>query len=84
MNRYPWPMTNWSRMASAALVFVTCFGSHAQRVALTFDDLPRYGAMPAGQTRVEIAKLLVKALKEGGVPRPQGSSTLGSWRAIPG
>lgn len=44
----------------------------AQEVALTFDDLPRHGALPSGWTRLEIAKRLVRALQEAEVPRPFG------------
>ncbi len=37
-------------------------------VALTVDDLPGMGALPAGRTRVEIAQDMIRQLKASGVP----------------
>lgn len=54
------------------LVLGLVSGASAQEVALTFDDLPRHGALPPGVTRVDIARSLVEALKAGGVPTTHG------------
>jgi peptidoglycan/xylan/chitin deacetylase (PgdA/CDA1 family) len=44
----------------------------AQEVALTFDDLPRTGALPPGMTRVEIAKRIIETLQNARAPRVYG------------
>jgi peptidoglycan/xylan/chitin deacetylase (PgdA/CDA1 family) len=56
----------------------------AQQVALTFDDLPRSGELPAGTTRVEIAKNIVKILEDGHVPSAYGFINGGKLTAAPG
>jgi peptidoglycan-N-acetylglucosamine deacetylase len=35
----------------------------AQQLAFTWDDLPAHSALPAGETRVEIGKMLIEAMK---------------------
>ncbi len=45
---------------------------NAQETALTFDDLPRHGALPPGVTRVEVARSLINALRSGDAPRSYG------------
>ncbi|NIK88308.1 peptidoglycan/xylan/chitin deacetylase (PgdA/CDA1 family) [Rhizomicrobium palustre] len=42
------------------------------RVVLTFDDLPVHGVLPAGFTRMGIAKELTDALTAGGIPPTVG------------
>jgi peptidoglycan/xylan/chitin deacetylase (PgdA/CDA1 family) len=64
------------------------------RVALTFDDLPAHGPVPAGLTRLEIARLIVDALRARRAPpvygfinakrmdeRPEDAQVLQLWRA---
>lgn len=55
-----------------ALLVVLVVGARAQEVALTFDDLPRHGALPPGVSRVDVARSLVEALTEGDVPTTYG------------
>jgi peptidoglycan/xylan/chitin deacetylase (PgdA/CDA1 family) len=44
----------------------------AQKIAITFDDLPLNGELPPGITRVEIAKSTLAVLKKQGVPAAYG------------
>src|SRR5258708_15871111 len=43
-----------------------------QQIAVTFDDLPVHGAMPAGMTRSEIAESILKTLKREKLPPGDG------------
>jgi peptidoglycan/xylan/chitin deacetylase (PgdA/CDA1 family) len=42
------------------------------QVAVTFDDLPAHGVLPAGMTRVEIAQQVIAAAKQAGLPPVPG------------
>ena len=55
----------------------------AQEVALTFDDLPRTGELPADTTRVEIIRDIVKSLQDAGAPRVYGFVNGGKVTAVP-
>ena len=44
----------------------------AQEVAITFDDLPTHGPLPAGVTREEITRKILAAFKEAKVPEVYG------------
>jgi peptidoglycan/xylan/chitin deacetylase (PgdA/CDA1 family) len=44
----------------------------AQQVALTFDDLPAAGALPAGSSRVDIASGIIKTLQASHAPKTYG------------
>ena len=46
--------------------------SFSQQVAITVDDLPSHGALPPGMTRADVAKSILKALKDAGAPRVYG------------
>jgi peptidoglycan-N-acetylglucosamine deacetylase len=46
--------------------------AHGQEMAVTFDDLPAHGAMPAGITRLEIAKSILATLKREKMPPTYG------------
>jgi peptidoglycan/xylan/chitin deacetylase (PgdA/CDA1 family) len=63
-------------------------------IALTFDDLPAHGPLPAGETRAEIATKILTALRDAHVPptygfvngatlesEPQDLPVLEAWRA---
>lgn len=50
-------------LASAAL---------AQQVAITIDDLPSHGALPPGMTRADVARSILKALKDAHAPKVYG------------
>jgi peptidoglycan-N-acetylglucosamine deacetylase len=42
------------------------------KVALTIDDLPSHGALPPGMTRTEVAKSILKTLKDAHAPQVYG------------
>ena len=42
------------------------------QIAVTFDDLPAHGVLPAGISRLQIARTVVDALKAGGIPPTYG------------
>jgi peptidoglycan/xylan/chitin deacetylase (PgdA/CDA1 family) len=44
----------------------------APRIAFTFDDLPAHSALPPGETRLEIAKKIIAALRNAKVPPTYG------------
>jgi peptidoglycan/xylan/chitin deacetylase (PgdA/CDA1 family) len=44
----------------------------AQKVAITFDDLPLNGDLPPGATRVQIARDVIAVLKEAHMPPAYG------------
>ena len=53
-----------------AASFSTC--AHAQQIAFTWDDLPTHGPLPAGETRVEIGKKILQAMKAAHMPPVYG------------
>jgi len=55
----------------------------AQEVALTFDDLPRTGELPANTTRVEIIKGILKRLQDAHAPRVYGFVNGGKLATAP-
>jgi peptidoglycan/xylan/chitin deacetylase (PgdA/CDA1 family) len=44
----------------------------SQQIAFTWDDLPAHGALPAGETRVDIARKLIAAMNEAHMPPAYG------------
>jgi peptidoglycan-N-acetylglucosamine deacetylase len=56
----------------SAIVFVCSGFCFAQKVAITFDDLPLNGLLPPGVTRVEITKNTLAVLKARHVPPAYG------------
>ena len=46
----------------AALAFST--SAPAQQIAITWDDLPAHSSLPQGETRVEISRKLIAAMKD--------------------
>jgi peptidoglycan/xylan/chitin deacetylase (PgdA/CDA1 family) len=44
----------------------------SQEVAVTVDDLPSHGPLPPGMTRTEVARSILKALKDAHVPKVYG------------
>jgi peptidoglycan/xylan/chitin deacetylase (PgdA/CDA1 family) len=66
----------------------------AQQIAITFDDLPAHSVLPPGETRLEVAQKVIKALQRAKVPptygfvngirvqeEPETIGVLGAWRA---
>ena len=62
------------RLLCLAFLCNSVFANSAlsQQVALTFDDLPSHGALPPGMTRVDVAKSILKTLKEARAPKVYG------------
>ena len=54
------------------LVVVLCGAGVAQKLAITFDDLPRNGELPPGVTQAETAKNVLEILKKRHVPPVYG------------
>ena len=86
----------YKTMAGAVplLLFSAGAASGAPRLAVTFDDLPVHGPLPAGETRLSVAKKILAALNEAGVPAvygfinaqrleqdPAGEAVFEAWRA---
>jgi peptidoglycan-N-acetylglucosamine deacetylase len=55
-----------------ALAISTATAQQRAEVAITVDDLPVHGDLPAGMTRAEIAKKMIEAFKAKGVPGVYG------------
>jgi peptidoglycan/xylan/chitin deacetylase (PgdA/CDA1 family) len=66
----------------------------AQQIAFTFDDLPAHGPLPPGETRIQVADKVIKALKKAHMPptygfvngvqvqeHPETAAVLTAWRA---
>jgi peptidoglycan/xylan/chitin deacetylase (PgdA/CDA1 family) len=57
--------------------------AQAQEVAITFDDLPAHGQLPAGVTREEVARKILAAFKEAKVPEVYGFINAGKLQTHP-
>jgi peptidoglycan-N-acetylglucosamine deacetylase len=44
----------------------------SQQIAITIDDLPSHGALPPGMTRADVAKSILKTLKDARAPKVYG------------
>lgn len=60
------------RAIAVALALLWATPAAAQEVAITFDDLPAHASLPPGETRVGVARDLLKALKAAGVRSATG------------
>lgn len=64
------------RVAGVAMVVVCAGGmtgmARGQQIAITFDDLPAHGPLPPGETRIEVAHKVIRALKAAHVPPTYG------------
>ncbi len=81
----------WILLALIALLGGVCSG---QKLAITFDDLPQNGDLPAGVTRTQIARDVLALLKKRHIPpaygfinaeklegSPNGADALKLWSA---
>jgi peptidoglycan/xylan/chitin deacetylase (PgdA/CDA1 family) len=59
-------------LLSAFILAATCLSAEAQQIAFTWDDLPSHSALPPGETRVEIGRKIVSAMKDAHMPRAYG------------
>jgi peptidoglycan/xylan/chitin deacetylase (PgdA/CDA1 family) len=57
--------------------------SQSQEVAITFDDLPAHGPLPAGTTREDVTRKILAAFKEAHVPEVYGFINAGKLQAHP-
>jgi peptidoglycan-N-acetylglucosamine deacetylase len=58
--------------ATAGMLAVVCAQASSQKLAITMDDLPQNGTLPAGVTRVQIARETLAVLKKKHVPQVYG------------
>jgi peptidoglycan/xylan/chitin deacetylase (PgdA/CDA1 family) len=56
----------------AALSTAVLIPAKAQQIAFTWDDVPAHSALPAGETRVEIAHKLIAAMSDAHMPPVYG------------
>ncbi len=81
-------------LATAGMLAVLCAPCGAQKLAITMDDLPQNGALPAGVTPTQVARDTLAVLKKRHVPpvygfinakklegRPDGAEALKLWAA---
>jgi len=90
----------WASIAKWVQVGVVVLGlgfgtsAGAQQIAFTFDDLPAHGPLPPGETRIEVANKVIKALQKAHLPptygfvngvaiqqHPETGAVLAAWRA---
>jgi peptidoglycan/xylan/chitin deacetylase (PgdA/CDA1 family) len=63
---------NRTLLVSALVAVAILTSAGAQQVAFTWDDLPAHSALPPGETRVEIGKKIIAAMKEAHMPPVYG------------
>jgi peptidoglycan-N-acetylglucosamine deacetylase len=63
--------------------FSAAVAALAQEVAITFDDLPSHGPLPAGTTREDVTRKILAAFKEAKVPEVYGFINAGKLQAHP-
>ncbi|MFP5227097.1 MAG: polysaccharide deacetylase family protein [Acidobacteriota bacterium] len=87
-------MRTRTKLAGLVLGLGLAFGAQAQQIAFTFDDLPAHGPLPQGETRIDVANKVIRALKKAHVPptygfvngiavqdHPETAAVLAAWRA---
>ena len=53
-------------------LLISASAAFSQQIALTIDDLPSHGTLPPRVTRTDVAKSILKALKEAHTPKVYG------------
>lgn len=90
----------WGRVVGVVRAGVLVVGlgwmasAGAQQIAFTFDDLPAHGPLPPGESRIQVATQVLRALKKAHVPpvygfinglaveeHPETAAVLAAWRA---
>jgi peptidoglycan/xylan/chitin deacetylase (PgdA/CDA1 family) len=61
-----------SAILLAAMAMAPAHAAKPPELAITFDDLPAHSALPDGETRVDIARRIIAALKAAGVANVYG------------
>lgn len=85
-------LRRWGWVLTLGIFF--CGLARAQQIAITVDDLPVSGNLPRGESRIEIAHQMIRALHAAHVPptygfvngqrvqdQPSTIAVLGAWRA---
>jgi peptidoglycan-N-acetylglucosamine deacetylase len=70
-------------MAIVASMLYFAMPSRAQEMAITFDDLPAHGPLPAGTTREDVTRKILAAFKEAKVPEVYGFINAAKLQAHP-
>ena len=86
-------LTTLLRRISFCVLVLVAQPLHSQAIAVTFDDLPAHSVLPPGQTRIEVAQAVIRALQEADVPsifgfvngvriqeQPEDAAVLDLWR----
>jgi peptidoglycan/xylan/chitin deacetylase (PgdA/CDA1 family) len=68
----------------AAASAIPATAADAPEIAITVDDLPVHGPLPAGETRLSIARKMIAALKGAGLRQVYGFANGGFAEASPG
>jgi peptidoglycan/xylan/chitin deacetylase (PgdA/CDA1 family) len=55
-------------LVSAFVLAANSLPAHAQQIAFTWDDLPAHSILPPGETRVEIGRKIVSAMRDAHMP----------------
>jgi peptidoglycan-N-acetylglucosamine deacetylase len=53
-------------------MLILASATFSQQLAITIDDLPSHGALPPGMTRTDVAKSILKTLKDAHAPKVYG------------
>ena len=82
------------RLVISALLACLAGMAQAQEMAITFDDLPSHGPLPAGMTRLDVAHSILETLRQQHMPptygfvnggrgldEPTTAEVLSAWRA---
>lgn len=59
-------------VAVVLLLAASVQSARAQQIAFTWDDLPAHGPLPPGETRVDIGRKIIKAMKDAHMPPVYG------------
>ena len=73
----------WTSLKLLFGMFLILPISQSQEVAITFDDLPAHGPLPAGTTREDVTRKILAAFKEAHVPEVYGFINAGKLQAHP-
>jgi peptidoglycan/xylan/chitin deacetylase (PgdA/CDA1 family) len=65
-------LARWFKTGALAIAIIFVAGAHAQHIAITFDDLPAHGPLPPHETRIEVARKVIRALKAERIPTTYG------------
>jgi len=64
---------SWRRLQLFCLVIAAgAISANAQKIAFTWDDLPAHSTLPPGETRVDIGRKIITAMKEAQMPPAYG------------